>query len=112
MTDRTKLREYFKIILEYEFESHSYGMQQSDFTNDIIKCESSRLAKSRKIDTDKACVITKSSKRWMTKTFDTVQEAIEYSRGIISEAYIAYENLVITKVYMQDKFIEELIGVI
>lgn len=42
------MKDYFTAIFEYEFETGSYGMETSEFTDEIIWNEVNRLTKHRK----------------------------------------------------------------
>lgn len=87
------MREIIKAVLEYEYNSGFYGLQESIYTADIIELESKKLAKvDIKVDSNVIYTFCKDTKLIELRLFDNLEKAKEYAYQSFNEVYIVYQN--------------------
>lgn len=106
------LRDYLKVILNHEFETNSLGLEESIYTSKIIDIEARRIAKNKKFNEQKPNIIIRNKNSWKIIAFDDIKMALEYVDDKISNLYIAYMGTVTMPIYIENKMVEDLIGVI
>lgn len=94
------MKEIFRIILRYEFETGYCGLQTSEFTSEIIEAEAKRLSKHRKpLETNKVYALVKSQKRNRLIECDSLDEAVNKVNNSLNTAYIIESGKVIVPIF-------------
>ena len=95
MCKQRKLREYLKIVFYYEFETGYYGLETSEFTDEIIKCEVNRLARHRNdIEDGKYYLFKRCKSNYRLRAYENIEDILNDIQDAWDNVYVFTENTI------------------
>lgn len=95
MCKQSRLRECLSIVFYYEFNTGYFGLETSEFTDEIVKCEVNRLARHRNdIEDGKVYTFKKCKRNYCLKAYDCVEDAVQSFKDTWDNVYVITDNCI------------------